>query len=241
MTKKSQNKDIAISSIISLISNNKGEKFVYGRQLHEFLGSKQKFTDWINNRIKKYKFLISQDFFINVGKSTGGRKQKQYVISIDMAKHLAMLEANEKGHEARQYFISVESLAKKAYMQNKSFSTKSLTPSERILELSKIAVEQEKKNKEYEKRFGTLEQKMAVIESEKKENENYISIIGYINRFLPNMQNKKKNVSSLGKKASELSRIRKKEIKKTPHTYFGLVNSYHTTILEEVFKSLKND
>lgn len=34
-----------------------------------------------------------------------GRPTKEYHISIDMAKELAMVERNEQGRKARQYFI----------------------------------------------------------------------------------------------------------------------------------------
>ncbi|TDA65565.1 hypothetical protein E0765_04885 [Sulfuricurvum sp. IAE1] len=43
-----------------------------------------------------------------MSESTGGRPSKEYIISIEMAKHLAMMEKTGKGFEVRQYFIRCE-------------------------------------------------------------------------------------------------------------------------------------
>ncbi|MFS1539479.1 MAG: antA/AntB antirepressor family protein [Candidatus Phlomobacter fragariae] len=82
---------------------------VNARDLHAFLESKQKFADWIKDRIQQYGFIESQDFIVILGKTpNGGRPAKEYHISLDMAKELSMVERNEKGKQARQYFIECE-------------------------------------------------------------------------------------------------------------------------------------
>jgi phage anti-repressor protein len=84
---------------------------VDGRLLHEFLGVKTVFANWIQRRIEKYGFIEGLDyevFSMNGNNSSGGRSSNEYYISIDMAKQLAMVEDNDKGTEARKYFIGVE-------------------------------------------------------------------------------------------------------------------------------------
>ena len=81
---------------------------VNARELHEFLESKQRFSDWIKNRIDQYGFIDGQDFITILGKSSGGRPSTEYHITLDMAKELSMVERNEKGKQARQYFIECE-------------------------------------------------------------------------------------------------------------------------------------
>jgi len=89
------------------VIGNEEIKTVNARELHEFLQSKQKFADWTKNRIAKYGFEEGKDFIIILGK-TKGRPEKEYHISLDMAKELSMVESNEQGKKARQYFIEVE-------------------------------------------------------------------------------------------------------------------------------------
>lgn len=66
------------------------------------------FSNWIKDYITDFGFVESRDFSPNLAKSTGGRQAIDYSITLDMAKHLAMLQRNEKGRQARQYFINAE-------------------------------------------------------------------------------------------------------------------------------------
>lgn len=78
------------------------------RDLHEFLGVDTEFKDWMPRRIDEYGFEEGKDFCSFLSESTGGRRPKEYIISLDMAKELAMVERTPKGKEARQYFIECE-------------------------------------------------------------------------------------------------------------------------------------
>lgn len=82
------------------------------RDLHSFLGVQTAFKDWISRRIDEYGFSDNKDFCSFLSESKGGRKAKEYAVSLDMAKELAMVERNEKGKEVRQYFIECERRAK---------------------------------------------------------------------------------------------------------------------------------
>ncbi|HAJ5482029.1 TPA: phage antirepressor Ant, partial [Escherichia coli] len=83
------------------------------RDLHAFLGVKKVFAAWITNRISEYKFIENQDYILlsNLGKQTsgrGGHNRKDYHLTLDTAKELAMVERNEKGRQIRRYFIECE-------------------------------------------------------------------------------------------------------------------------------------
>lgn len=88
---------------------------VDARTLHSFLEVGKVFAAWITDRIDQYGFIENADYvvFSETGKNpSGGRPAKEYAITLDMAKELSMVERNEKGKEARQYFIECERRAK---------------------------------------------------------------------------------------------------------------------------------
>ena len=93
------------------------EQAVNARELHEFLGSKRQFANWIKERIESYEFVENVDYvvFNNFVKNPkGGRSSIEYAITVTMAKELAMVENNAKGKEVRKYFIECERQAKQA-------------------------------------------------------------------------------------------------------------------------------
>jgi phage anti-repressor protein len=82
-----------------------------GRELHAFLQVGKRFASWMTERISEYGFVKNQDFLIispDREKTGKGRPAKNYHINLDMAKELSMVEKNEKGREARRYFIAME-------------------------------------------------------------------------------------------------------------------------------------
>ncbi|MCR2831327.1 antA/AntB antirepressor family protein [Acidithiobacillus ferrooxidans] len=110
------------------------------RNLHAFLGVRQIFAIWIKQRIAKYGFVEGVDYVCvegltispNLANQThidevlgtsassvprdgegrgGDRRSIAYHLTIDMAKQLAMVQNNERGRQARLYFIERERLS----------------------------------------------------------------------------------------------------------------------------------
>ncbi|ELW5233373.1 antA/AntB antirepressor family protein [Campylobacter coli] len=77
------------------------------REIFQFLNSEQEYANWIKNRISHYNFIENQDYIIELV-YTKGRPRKEYYVTLDMAKELCMVENNEKGRQARRYFIECE-------------------------------------------------------------------------------------------------------------------------------------
>ena len=103
-----------MNELISLTQsaiNGELQQTVNARELHAFLQSKQDFSTWIKNRVEQYDFVENQDF-IKLHKkmelSKTGQMGIEYYITLDMAKELSMVENNDKGKQARRYFIECE-------------------------------------------------------------------------------------------------------------------------------------
>lgn len=97
--------------VLVKITEKNGKSVVSARDLHQFLESKQEFANWIKNRIEKYGLVENEDYvvFDNLIKNPqGGRPQVEYALTIDAAKELSMVEGNDKGKQARRYFIECE-------------------------------------------------------------------------------------------------------------------------------------
>ena len=84
---------------------------VSARELHEFLEVETPYHKWFP-RMCEYGFRENEDFAVMdifVHNPAGGpQKQKDAAITIDMAKELCMLQRNERGKLARQYFLQLE-------------------------------------------------------------------------------------------------------------------------------------
>ncbi|BBE09442.1 Prophage antirepressor [Mycoavidus cysteinexigens] len=84
---------------------------VNARDLHAFLGIRKDFSTWIKDRITQYGFIQNQDYLLTemgVKLPSGTKYRKEYHLALGMAKELSMVERNEKGKQARQYFIECE-------------------------------------------------------------------------------------------------------------------------------------
>lgn len=88
-----------------------GEKpTVSARELHEFLDVGSEYSHWFK-RMCEYGFTEGQDyssFLTDRSDGLPGKPRQDAALSIDMAKEICMLQRNEKGKTARQYFLQLE-------------------------------------------------------------------------------------------------------------------------------------
>lgn len=100
-----------MNQLISITTNENDEQLVSGRELHEFLGVKTRYSIWFD-RMSEYGFTEDIDYTAVVQKRTTAQgNQTEYVdhaMKLDMAKEVSMIQRNEKGKQARQYFLEVE-------------------------------------------------------------------------------------------------------------------------------------
>lgn len=93
------------------ITEKDGKQAVSARELHKFLEATERFNSWFERQLQ-FGFIDNQDYtgvksftLVNNGAE---RELDDYALTIDCAKEISMLQRNDKGKEARQYFIACE-------------------------------------------------------------------------------------------------------------------------------------
>lgn len=142
---------------------------VNARDLHEFLGVGKKFASWFEERVEGFGFVEGVDYavFPDFGKKSGGRPRKEYAITISMAKELCMVERNEKGKQARLYFIECERVAKQ----------KTCMPA--LPDFTNPAIAARAWAEQYEAKL-TAEKKVAVLENQIEEDKPKVAFAEHI-------------------------------------------------------------
>lgn len=87
---------------------------VDARTLHRWLKNGERFATWIKKRVKTYGFVENEDYSVLISANTeikrhgGNRRAIDYILTLDTAKELSMVENNAQGRMARRYFINCE-------------------------------------------------------------------------------------------------------------------------------------
>lgn len=93
--------------VIPVYDTDTGEKVVLGRELHERLKIKSKYADWFKN-MAAYGFEENVDYASFSKILENGGRSIEHAISLDMAKHIAMIQRTPQGMEIRQKLIDLE-------------------------------------------------------------------------------------------------------------------------------------
>lgn len=99
--------------LIKVEINSNNEKCVSGKELHKVLEIGTRFDTWFN-RMCEYGFVANVDFtpMLKIVHDPITKKDREvlddYVVKLDMAKEIAMIQRTEKGKQVRLYFIEIE-------------------------------------------------------------------------------------------------------------------------------------
>lgn len=103
------------NELVPVYETDKGIKVVNGRDLHRALESKQDFSTWVKKRLSECDAMENEDFDrLHKKMEANNATMIDYIIKLDTAKEMAMLERNDKGKQVRKYFIQVEEKYKQA-------------------------------------------------------------------------------------------------------------------------------
>lgn len=166
--------------LVPIYETSTGKKVVYGTDLHAALEVKSKFADWVKNRLGDCEATENEDFETFSKNLEKGRPLVDYIIKLDTAKEMAMLERSEKGKQVRRYFIQVE----KKYR----LSQKPLTQLEVLQQSVEVLNRHDKEIKQIDTRMDKLEFDIPLYGSEADELSSHV---------------KRRGVAVLGGKQSE--------------------------------------
>lgn len=131
------------------------QQAVNARELHRILEVGKDFATWIRERRAQLNMVEGIDFVIveNLSSPESGSAKARpqvlidYYVSMDMAKHLSMLQKNARGHRARMYFIEcekqlrrhqIEHAARTVFLLDQPTEWERLFPVEFFSELSRV-------------------------------------------------------------------------------------------------------
>jgi len=201
---------------------------VNARELHTFLDSKQDFSTWIKARIDQYGFIENQDF-TTIHKKMERQILIDYHISIDMAKEISMVERNDKGKEARRYFIACE---------KKLNDISSLSPAELLVRQAQMLLTVEKEQKRQAEELKLLNERQRITEVKIEDFANgaeHFSITAY-NKLFRNNQISHSEANKDGRQLSKIARDGGVQLGKAPHPTFGTVHTYPKALMDSFYR-----
>lgn len=209
------------TELIKITTNEQGVNCVSARELHEGLEVKERFQQWFNKRVSKYGFEENVDFTsvksFTLVNNNANRELQDYVITVDMAKELCMVQNNDLGRKFRKYFIECE---KKLQEVNSKANLLLM-----IYEGGKDAVTASKQLAEIE-----VKEAVKPLEIELDKNKEWYSI---------------KRVTKLiggsydWRKLKQASEDHGYDIERVFDKNYGTVNAYHVDVWNDVYPDLK--
>ena len=107
-----------MEELIKITTNDEGKQLVSARELYKGLGlARTKWTPWYTKNIIENEFFKENIDWTKVSLEVTGNLTTDFAISIEFAKHIAMMARTEKSHQYRNYFIECEKKAKNPYPQ----------------------------------------------------------------------------------------------------------------------------
>jgi len=100
--------------IVQTALNGENLPTINARDLFSALEITTRLNDWVQRRIENYGFIEGVDFYSTLSKNhkngafSLGRPKTEYFLTLDMAKHIALMENNTKGREIRNSLIEAE-------------------------------------------------------------------------------------------------------------------------------------
>lgn len=141
-----------MQELIKTTVDDQGKIAVSGRELYKFLEVTERYSNWFE-RMKQYGFVENVDYVgCKVFNALANQELQDHTLTLDMAKEISMIQRNDKGKQARQYFIQVE----KQYKQDQ-LDMQELSPELQMFsQMLKVNAEHERKIKRLDQKVDNI-------------------------------------------------------------------------------------
>lgn len=140
--------------LIKVTTNEQGQRLVSSRELHEVLEINTRYNDWIKRMIE-YGFTENVDYTTLTQKRVTAQgnaiTQIDHILTLDMAKHIAMVQRTEIGMKVRNYFIECEKVAQQSHEMPK-------------MTLEEIMIAQLQEQQRIKQQQAVIEQQVQTVE-----------------------------------------------------------------------------
>lgn len=112
-----------MNDLIKITTNNQGQQVVSARELYLGLGlRRQNWSRWYPTNIQENEYFNRNIDWVGVPHYEEGNETMDFAISLEFAKHIAMMARTPKSHEYRNYFIKCEEKLKGSALNTSQLS-----------------------------------------------------------------------------------------------------------------------
>ncbi len=170
----SQSKGYEGVDLIKVTTNEQGQKLVSARELYLGLGlNKAVWKRWYETNIVANEYFRENVDWVGFNIVLNGNETQDFAISLEFAKHIAMMARTEKSHEYRNYFIKCEKVAKQ------QIQTQIPNSPMDILKVMFSALEEQKQDiVEVKQDVQNFKEEMPIFTSQRKEISKRVRALG---------------------------------------------------------------
>ncbi len=228
------------------------EQAVDARDLHKALEVGKDFSTWVKYQIERGSFTEGEDFtsghrrggvFINdlAGLRPGLDYTIEYYLTLEMAKHVAMMSGVPKGKEVRNYFIACERAAKAAQ--------KPMSPAEVLIHQGQLMLAIEQEQARQSAQLLAVQQQTEANTRQTEANTkqlqqietatDHFTIMGWHRYAKQSGSLPLATAAKMGKEATHFCNVHDLAMGSVPDPRFGTVKTYPKWVLDELFTAIQ--
>ena len=220
-------------SNVEMIQVVEGTEFaVSARDLHAFLGVREKFADWVREQISRASLEGDADYtveqiFPKIRNNSRGRPRQEYFLTLDAAKHISMMSNTSRGKEARKYFIEAEKRLRA--------TSKPMSQLEILVQSAQQLLEVEKRQALMDAKLKDIEAKVQEVKAIADHTEDYATVRGFF-VLVKARRVTRETAKLIGIAAAKRCKEQGIAVDRIDDLKWGKINAYPKDILAEVAK-----